>query len=154
MAQATDKSITSSNNLQTAVTRRFALFQIGKTATVAAVAAVPVKAQAAKNEQGVPFKHPSEYLAAMNAIGAYPVALFSYRKDSGVHSMGVAEGLTEEIISHRWCDYHAISMRCPFQPAADMPAGHWWDRCWQYLYDRGLRENVTLRHSENQNQLN
>jgi hypothetical protein len=34
-------------------------------------------------------------------------------------------------------------MRCPVQRAADLPPGDWWKEVWQFLYDRGLREDVT-----------
>ena len=31
----------------------------------------------------------------------------------------------------------------PVQMAADQPQGDWWDQVWQYLYNKGLREDVT-----------
>lgn len=50
---------------------------------------------------------------------------------------------TEEHIKATWTKFHAIQMRTPVQRAADYPPGDWWKAVWQYLYDQGLREDVT-----------
>lgn len=130
------------------ITRRLALFRIGASTAVATAAAVPAILESRAQPQAEsrePFKHPSEYLAAMLAIGWRPVATFQRIEDGGVHCMGVKESaLDEEIILRTWNDFHAIQMRSPVQMPSDCPQGDWWKWVWQHLYNQGLREDVTL----------
>ncbi len=68
--------------------------------------------------------------------------MFQRLKDGGVHRMGESAP-DEEWVMKTWGKYHAISMRCPVQRADDLPPCDWWKEVWQFLYDRGLREDVT-----------
>jgi hypothetical protein len=131
------------------LTRRLALFRIlaGSTAAAAAttatiVAAPPVEA---REESREPFKHPAEYLAAMQAIGWSALAMYQRLPHGEVHRMGVNETAgSQERIENTWTKYHAISMRCPVQLPADVhPDQDWWKAVWHYLYDKGLRQDVT-----------
>lgn len=131
------------------LTRRLALFRILAGSTVAAaattatiVAAPPVDAQEESRE---PFKHPAEYLAAMQGIGWSTLAMFQRMPDGSAHRMGVNERApTPHDTTDSWRRYHAISMRCPVQLPADVhPDQDWWKAVWQYLYDKGLRQDVT-----------
>ena len=127
------------------ITRRLALFRIASTSAVAATAATAIAATSSKvDDSRRPFEHPSEYLAAMQAIGWRPVALFQRLEDGSPHRMGVAEyGGSEDWILKTWDKFHAISMRAPVQLPMDVHPGGWWGLVWQYLYDMGLREDVT-----------
>lgn len=109
--------------------------------SVSAPVAVAVPAPDESKEH---FKHPAEYLAAMQAIGWTALAMYQRLDDGSIHRMGVTENASEEVIEATWGKFHAISMRTPVQMAADMPQGHWWSWVWQYLYDKGLRKDVTL----------
>ncbi|MGB3445194.1 MAG: hypothetical protein WBA48_00670 [Xanthobacteraceae bacterium] len=131
------------------LTRRLALFRILAGSTVAAaattatiVAAPPVEA---REESREPFKHPAEYLAAMQAIKWRPVAMYQRMPDGSAHRMGVNESApSPEEMTERWRKFHAIQMRCPVQLPADVhPDQDWWKAVWQYLYDKGLRQDVT-----------
>lgn len=128
------------------LTRRLALFRIlaGSTAAAAAtiVAAPPLEA---REESREPFTCPAEYLAAMQAIGWRPVAMYQRMHDGSAHRMGVNETAgNQENIERTWNKKHAISMRCPVQYAVDAhPDQDWWKAVWQHLYDKGLRQDVT-----------
>ncbi|MBN9051780.1 MAG: hypothetical protein J0H78_20165 [Rhizobiales bacterium] len=134
------------------VSRRWAIFRLGRAAAASAAVlstatipapAVPVRPNEPQELPGY-FEHPSEYLAAMQSIGWRPVAMYQRLEGGGIHCMGVNEyGGGEENITETWGKYHAISMRMPVQRASDMPQGKWWSDVWQYLYDKGLREDVT-----------
>lgn len=111
-------------------------------ATTAAVVAMPA-APEIEESKGF-FENPTEYLAAMESIGWTPTAMFSRLKEGEILRMGVNESApNEEWCSKTWGKFHAISMRCPVQSAYDLPQGDWWKEVWQFLYDRGLREEVT-----------
>jgi hypothetical protein len=91
-----------------------------------------------------PCKTPLEYFLAMQAIGWTPLAMFQVRGDGSIHCMGVIETAPQELAHKTWHQFHAIKMRTPIQFASDVrPAGDWWKAVWQFLYDRGLREDVT-----------
>lgn len=131
------------------ITRRLALFRIfaGSTAavtatTAAVVAAPPVEA---REESREPFNHPADYLAAMQAIGWRPVAMYQRMPDGSAHRMGVNElAGGQDNIEKTWNKKHAISMRCPVQLPFDAhPDQDWWKAVWHYLYDKGLRQDVT-----------
>ena len=136
------------------LTRRLALFRIlaGSTVAAAATSATivttsPVKAQGESRE---PFKHPAEYLAAMQAIGWTALAMYQRMPDGVVHRMGVNERAPiPNDTTESWRRYRAISMRCPVQLPADVhPDQDWWKAVWHYLYDRGLRQDVTPPRAE------
>lgn len=136
------------------ITRRLALFRIGaSTAAATAVAAsslIEAKAELQADSRES-FKSPPEYLAAMQAIGWQPLAMFSRRERGGVQCMGVIETAPkgEAATLATWSKYHAIQMRCPVQLPYDVhPTQHWWDVVWQHLYEHGLRQDVTLAHRE------
>ena len=114
--------------------------------TAAATAAVALAPTApAKAERGR-FKHPAEYLQAMQAIEWTPLAMFQRLDDGCVHRMGVNETAPSEALCREtWGEFHAIQMRTPVQLPADVhPLGDWWDAVWHHLYDHGFREDVTL----------
>ncbi|HWL04237.1 MAG TPA: hypothetical protein VNQ99_04790 [Xanthobacteraceae bacterium] len=125
------------------VSRRWAIFRLGRAAaSAAALSTATVPAMAAKDKGG--FEHPSEYVSAMQEAGMRIVAGFIRRSDGTIQPFGVYEYYTEDA----WTDENfrrrnAIDMRMPIQKAADMPQGEWWDDVWQYLYDKGLREDGT-----------
>ncbi|MDR6306183.1 hypothetical protein GGQ85_003911 [Nitrobacter vulgaris] len=112
-------------------------------ATTVAAAAVSQKPEI--EELPSRYERPLEYLKDMQAIGWKPAAMFQRLKEGGVLRMGVIEkGPGEERMTETWGKYHAISMRCPVQLPMDVhPDQGWWKEVWQFLYDRGLREDVT-----------
>ena len=118
-------------------------------AAVAIPAISTALATSTQNANAEPFSHPSEYLAAMQAIGWRSVAMFGRRHDDDqVYSMGVKESApSEQAINETWDKFHAIQMRMPVQRASDLPQGEWWSRVWHHLYDIGLRENVTHKQA-------
>lgn len=129
------------------ITRRLALFRIGASSAVATVAATPLLQQEleARTENRELFKHPAEYLAAMEAIGWRATAMFRHLKDGRIHRMGVNErGPSREAIERTWPSFHAIQLRSPVQLPFDAHPGGWWREVWQFLYDRGLREDVGI----------
>lgn len=125
------------------------MFMWGATATAPAIAlrtvAAATPAAAAPNESEGRFKCPADYLAALQAIGWRPVAMYQRLEDGGVQCMGVGEcGQSEQHMLDTWRKYHAISLRTPTQLPFDVhPKQDWWEQVWHYLYDRGLREDVT-----------
>lgn len=128
------------------ITRRLALFRIGVSTAAATAAAVPAILEAKaepKTESRKSFETPAEYLAAMQAIGWRPVAMFQRLRDGGVHRMGVAERspMAEGPLPTRE-KFHAIQMRTPVQLPMDVHPGGWWGQVWQSLYDLGFREDV------------
>ena len=125
-------------------TRRNLLFGFGRCAIAATASmAAPVTVEA-RDDDGGHFEHPSEYLAALQAIGWQARAMYQRLEGGRVHRMGVHEDApSEDWLQETWGKYHAISMRMPIQMAADMPQGDWWERVWEYLYERGFREDVT-----------
>lgn len=124
--------------------RRNLLFGFGGCAIAATASmAVPVTVEA-RDEDGGYFEHPSEYLAAMQAIGYRAVAGFQRLRDGAIHPMGVYEyAPSEDGEGRNWDKFHRLQMRTPIQMAADMPQGDWWKRVWEYLYEREFREDVT-----------
>jgi hypothetical protein len=129
------------------VSRKCALFRLGKTAASTAIPAVGATLAASKDDEGY-FTHPSEYVDAIHAAGMTAVAGFHYRKDGSVHPMGVFERLPEDArVDEVWRKRQSIGMHIPIQRAADTPQGRWWNSVWQYLYDKGLREDVTPRRA-------
>jgi len=127
------------------ITRRLALFRIGASSAVATVAAAPLLTTkpVAAVESRSHFETPAEYLAAMQAIGWKAVAMYRALPTGDVLRMGVKEiGGSERRITETWRAHHAIQMRVPIQRAAELPQGDWWRAVWQYLYDKGLREDV------------
>lgn len=123
--------------------RRFLSFLgiAGATATASAAAIVQPKPV---EESRAPFKHPAEYLATMQSIGWKAVASYALQADGSVRPMGVNEFAPDRRMHHEtWTKFHAIQMRTPVQWASDMPQDDWWKRVWRYLYDKGLREDVT-----------
>lgn len=128
------------------ITRRLALFRIGASSAVSAVATASILTtkQEPQQEGREPFKAPAEYLAAMHAIGWKAIALYQRLPGGGVHSMGVEEtGNDAEHIISTWHSFHAIQMRAPIQRSSDFPPGDWWGAVWQHLYDNGFRSEVT-----------
>jgi hypothetical protein len=121
--------------------RRGFLAYLGLAGATAATVTISTVADA--KEEGGPFEHPLEYLLAMQAIGWTPRAMFQRLDDGSIHRMGVSENASEELALKTWDKFHAIMVRAPIQRAADMPQGDWWKAVWQFLYDRGLREDVT-----------
>ena len=121
--------------------RRSLLSALGvAAAAMPSLAATPAEPKESKGH----FTHPAEYLAAMQAIGWRPLAMYQRLEGGGVHCMGVAEyGGNEVSILKTWDKFHAISMRAPTQRPADLPQGDWWKWVWRYLYDKELREDVT-----------
>lgn len=135
------------------ITRRLALFRIlaGSTAaaaaTTATVAAVPL---AEAKESTGPFESPAEYLAALRTIGWNATAMYQRMPDGSVLRMGVNERAPSPAwMMETWEKYHAISMRSPVQHPVDVhPDQDWWKAVWQYLYDKGLRQDVTPPRAE------
>jgi hypothetical protein len=124
--------------------RNFLIRALGLTAGVAAVG-IPTTGPAPKEPPASlgHFKTPLEYFLAMQAIGWRPLAMFQVRRDRSIHCMGVTEtAASEELILKTWGQFHAIQMRTPVQLGPD-GGGGWWEDVWQFLYDRGLREDVT-----------
>ena len=96
------------------LTRRATFALAALIATPAVTSAVPSLAAkpAVPEENNGYFNHPAEYLAAMQAIGWRPVAMYQRLEGGGVHRMGVAEyGGDEASIQKSWVKHHAISMR-------------------------------------------
>lgn len=133
------------DDVPTTSRRRFLSFLgIGAATATASVAVVATNQKSEVEELPGHYERPLEYFLDMQAIGWRPVAMFCRRKDGSIYSMGVEEkGPGVEGTRNTWRKYHAISMRCPAQLSADVSRGHWWDEVWQFLYDRGLREDVT-----------
>lgn len=130
------------------ITRRLALFRIGASTAVATTAAVPALITP-QREREEPFKHPAEYTAAMEAIGWRPIAMFQRDSDGEILSMGVNERCDgPEHASRTWLAFHAIQMRSPVQLPMDVHPGGWWGQVWQFLYDKGLREDVASRQTK------
>jgi hypothetical protein len=126
--------------------RRFlSLLGLAGAATVTTTTAVAISAKSKPEKSDGPFKHPSEYLAAMHAIGWQPVAMYHRKRDGSIVRMGVDEGANEDNVMASWKEYHAISMRMPPQLPCDAHPHGWWEEVWHYLYDKGLREDVTPR---------
>lgn len=111
---------------------------------ITVASAAPAVAVEASRER---FKTPLEYLLAMQAIGWTPLAMYQRLPDGGVHCMGVEETCPDEDHCVRtWGQFHAIQMRTPVQLASDVrPLGDWWNAVWHFLYERGLRVDVTPR---------
>ena len=131
--------------------RRFLSFLgvAGASATASAVAIMQPKPQ---EESQAPFDHPAEYLAAMQAIGWRPVAMYQRCADGSIRQMGVAEHARDRAAIHETLPkFHAIQMRAPVRRPADMPQNDWWKRVWSHLYDQGMREDVMLARSEGEN---
>lgn len=127
------------------ITRRLALLRIGASSAVATVAAAPLaaKSEAPAKSQGH-FETPADYLAAMHAIGWKAVAMYQRLPSGDVLRMGVEEiGGSQKHITETWRAHHAIQMRMPIQRAGDLPQGDRWRAVWEYLYDKGLREDVS-----------
>jgi len=126
------------------ITRRLALFRIGASTAVATTAAVPALITS-QPESREPFKHPAEYLSAMEAIGWRPIAMYKRDSEGGVSCMGVNERCDgPEHASRTWLQFHAISMRMPVQLPMDVHPGGWWGQVWQFLYEKGLRKKVEI----------
>ena len=116
-----------------------AAFGLGGVAAATASAAVTQ----AKEETGH-FKNPADYLAAMQAIGWRPVAMFQRLDDGTIRRMGVEENAPDpDHVSRTWLKFHVISMRCPVQLPPDVHDGDWWKAVWHHLYDLGLVQDVT-----------
>ncbi|WP_024922011.1 MULTISPECIES: hypothetical protein [unclassified Afipia] len=128
------------------ITRRLALFRIGASSAVSAVATASILTakQQPQQESREFFKAPAEYVAAMHAIGWKALAMYQRLPGGGVHCMGVEEtGGDAERIASTWSRFHAIQMRMPSQRSSDFPPGEWWGAVWQHLYDNGHRLDVT-----------
>lgn len=125
------------------VSRRWFLSRTAEAAV--ATSAIGATVATKPSQASGPFEHPAEYLAAMQAIGWRATAMYQRLDDGSVHRMGVNERApSPEFMMEHWGRYHAISMRCPVQLPVDVhPDQHWWKAFWQYLYDKGLREDVT-----------
>lgn len=119
------------------------LLGLAGAATATATTAVAIATKPKAEESRAPFKHPSEYLAAMQAIGWRCAAMY-YRTGSGeIVRGGVFESAPEDKILETWKAFHSISMRAPVQLASDVHPGGWWKEVHDYLWDLGLREDVT-----------
>lgn len=128
------------------ITRRLALFRIGASSAVSAVATASILTakQEPQQESREHFKTPAEYLAAMHGIGWRALAMYQRLPGGGVHCMGVEEtGNDAEHITSTWGRFNAIQLRMPTQRSCDFPPGDWWGAVWQHLYDNGLRTDVT-----------
>ena len=91
------------------------------------------------------FANPSEYLAAMQAIGWRPVAMFQRLRDGSIHRMGVSETRPDKARHETsFLEFHAIQIRVPVQMGN---GADWWQQVWTHLYDKGLREDVTPARS-------
>jgi hypothetical protein len=77
----------------------------------------------------------------MQAIGWTPRAMFQVRRDGSIHCMGSTR-LPRKNWPTKWHQFHAIQVRTPVQLGPG-EGGEWWKAVWQFLYDRGLREDVT-----------
>jgi hypothetical protein len=133
------------SDMTTNQSRRGFLAYLGLAGAATAATAVIVAPAVEVPASAGHFKHPAEYLAAMQAIGWQPRAMYQRLDDGSAHRMGVNESTTPGVsASETWSQFHAISMRTPIQRPSDYPAGDWWTDVWQHLYDRGFREDVTL----------
>lgn len=127
------------------ISRRWFLGRAAETAAAATATAALAPHKIEPEESKGYFKHPAEYFAAMHAIGWRPLAMYQRCKDGTVHRMGVSENTPAELtVESTWGVFSAIQRRVPVQLAIDAhPDQDWWKWVWQYLYDKGEREDVT-----------